>query len=187
MSKKNLELTKQLLEQMKDDPCGIYAIYREDNQGFRYAYIGQSKHCLTRILEHINGFSQHIDCSIKKWGLYDNGEKEGYHIAIVERCYPEQLDEKETQNCLKYAYAGYQLLNKTGGKQGQGRKDLDTGDRKKPKGYRDGIQQGYKNCVRDINQLLARGLSIEVDGKITKHKENAKKKLKIMLNYSQVQ
>ena len=84
---------------------------------------------------------------------------------------------------MKYAYAGYQLLNKTGGKQGQGRKDLDTGDRKKPRGYRDGIQQGYNNCLRDINQLLTRGLVINIDGKKTKHKENAKEKLEIMLNY----
>lgn len=177
MSKKNLELNKQLLEQMKDDPCGIYAIYREDSQGFRYAYIGQSKHCLTRILEHINGFSQHVDCSLKKWGLYDNGEKEGYHITIVERCSSELLDEKETQCCLKYAYAGYQLLNKTGGKQGEGRRDLDTGDRKKPKGYRDGLQQGYRNCIKDINHLLDGKLVIQINGKPDKIKERYFKKL----------
>lgn len=181
MSKKNLELTKQLLEQMKDDPCGIYAIYREDSQGFRYAYIGQSKHCLTRILEHITGFSQHIDCSLKKWGLYDNGENEGYHIAIIERCYPEQLDEKETQSCLKYAYAGYQLLNKTGGKQGQGRKDLDIGDRKKPKGYRDGLEQGYQNCIKDINKLISGKLILQIDGKPDKIKQRYLRKLRELL------
>ena len=178
---KNLDLSREIINTMIDDPCGIYAIYRDDKQGFRYAYIGQSKHCLTRILEHIKGYSQHIDCSLKKWGLKCQGEKEGYQICLLERCLPEQLDEKETQYCLKYAYAGYQLLNKTGGKQGQGRKDLDNGDRKKPKGYRDGLQQGYQNCIKDINHLLDGKLLIQVDGKTNKVKERYLKKLQELL------
>lgn len=37
---------------------------RTDENGFRYAYIGQAVHILTRLAQHLVGY-QHIDLSLK--------------------------------------------------------------------------------------------------------------------------
>ena len=42
-----------------------------DEEGIKYAYIGQAKHILTRLAQHLTGY-QHIDLSIRKHGLYSN-------------------------------------------------------------------------------------------------------------------
>ena len=49
------------------ETSGIYILIREEN-GFKYAYVGQAKHLLTRLAQHLSGY-QHIDLSIKKHGL----------------------------------------------------------------------------------------------------------------------
>lgn len=52
---------------------GIYFLTREDENGFKYAYIGQSKESagiLTRLCQHLAGYSQWIDLSLKKHKLY---------------------------------------------------------------------------------------------------------------------
>lgn len=46
------------------DDSGIYVLRREED-GIKYAYVGQSIHCLSRLAEHLVGY-QHIDLSIKK-------------------------------------------------------------------------------------------------------------------------
>lgn len=62
--KKLLEVEPRL-----DDKSGIYFLTRTDENGFKYAYIGQAKHILTRLSQHMVGY-QHIDLSIKKHGFY---------------------------------------------------------------------------------------------------------------------
>lgn len=48
-----------------DDNSGIYFLIRMDEDGILYAYIGQAKHLLTRLAQHLSGY-QHIDLSLKK-------------------------------------------------------------------------------------------------------------------------
>lgn len=49
-----------------NDGSGIYFFLRQDEHGFRYAYIGQAKHILQRCCGHLTGYKQHIDLSIRK-------------------------------------------------------------------------------------------------------------------------
>ena len=45
---------------------GIYCFHREDENGFKYAYVGlATKSVLSRCADHLRGFEQHIDKSIK--------------------------------------------------------------------------------------------------------------------------
>ena len=64
----------------------------------------------------------------------------------------EQLDEKEQYYIKKYANAGYQLRNVTGGSQGKGKKSL--GNAKQPKTYTEGVVQGEKNMAKRIKHLF---------------------------------
>ena len=57
------------LNPMLDESSGIYILTRQDENGFRYAYVGQAKRILTRLSQHLSGY-QHIDLSLKSHGLY---------------------------------------------------------------------------------------------------------------------
>ena len=48
-----------------NEQSGIYFLTRVDEDGFKYAYVGQAKHILTRLAQHLVGY-QHIDLSLKK-------------------------------------------------------------------------------------------------------------------------
>lgn len=50
------------------DESGIYILTRYDDNGFKFAYVGQAKKVLTRLAEHLMGY-QHIDLSLKKHGI----------------------------------------------------------------------------------------------------------------------
>ena len=96
-----------------DDESGIYFLTREDEQGFRYAYIGQAVHILTRLAQHLVGY-QHIDLSLKKHGLYSEENPYGWKVNF--RHYTTNLLDKMEQLWIKqYADKGYQLRNKTSG------------------------------------------------------------------------
>ena len=41
---------------------GIYIFFREEND-IKYAYVGQAKHLLSRLAQHLSGY-QHIDLSL---------------------------------------------------------------------------------------------------------------------------
>lgn len=128
---------------------GIYFLLREDD-GFKYAYIGQAKHLLDRLASHLSGY-QHIDLSIKKHGFWNEENHTGYKVHFLQ--FPEnQLDEKEQYFIKKYANAGWQMRNETTGSQGKGKKAL--GDAKTPKGYYDGIDQGEKNARKMVAHLF---------------------------------
>ncbi len=53
-----------------DDESGIYFLTRIDENEIKYAYIGQAIHILIRLAQHLAGYQQHIDLSLKKHGLY---------------------------------------------------------------------------------------------------------------------
>lgn len=157
---------------IQDEP-GIYVFYREQN-GFKFAYVGQSVHCFTRILEHLKGYEQHIDLSIRKHGLYSEDKPTGYKIKVVEYCSIEDLDEKELYYCRKYANDGYQLRNTTSGSQGVGKFGIN--ENKSSKGYREGVTYGYKKAQKEVKHLFDKHLDVVIKGKPNKNKEKALKK-----------
>lgn len=141
-----------------DDGSGIYFLTRTDEDGFRYAYIGQAVNLLSRLAGHLKGY-QHIDLSIKSHGLYSTDNIYGWKIGFMH--YPaEELDKWEQYWIKKYADGGYQLRNKTSGSQGEGKKQI--ADYKPPKGYRDGIQQGRINLARELANIADKHLVISL-------------------------
>ena len=139
-----------------NEQSGIYFLTREDEQGIKYAYIGQAKHILSRLAQHMTGY-QHIDLSLKKHGLISNNNMCGWNVNFLN--FPEELlDEKEQYYIKKYALGGYQLRNKTAGGQGSGKKQID--DYRPGKTYRQGVEQGMKNASRDVAKLFEKHLNV---------------------------
>lgn len=155
--KKLLKLNPEL-----NDESGIYFFLREDENGFRFAYIGQAVKILTRLASHMTGYEQHIDLSLLKHKLYD--EKKNPHGWRVEFLnFPEsELDEREKHFIKLYADAGYQLRNVSLGGQGENRASGSIGERKAPKGYMQGIQQGKKVLARELSHIAEKHLKIEI-------------------------
>lgn len=130
------------------DTSGIYILTREEN-GFKFAYVGQAKKLLTRLAGHLKGY-QHIDLSLKKHGLYSEDNPTGWKVSFVE--YPEQfLDEQEQIYIKQMANLGFQLRNKTSGSQGEGKKDISDAP---TKGYLEGLHNGYKKAQKEIAHLF---------------------------------
>ena len=130
------------------DTSGIYTFTRSED-GFRYAYVGQAKHLLTRIAQHLSGY-QHIDLSLKKHGLWSLDNMAGWNIGFRE-CAEAELDELEKLFVLNYAGDGYQLLNKTSGGQGKGKKAIVD---QHAKGYQEGLRNGYAKAQKEIAHLF---------------------------------
>lgn len=151
---------KRLLEvnPKLDEESGIYFLTRIDENGFKYAYIGQAVHILTRLAQHLVGY-QHIDLSLKKHKLYSKSNPCGWKIGFLH--FPKSELDKQEQHYIKaYADKGYQLRNKTSGSQGEGKAQID--DYKPAKGYRDGIQQGRKNLAKELSHIAEKHLKIEI-------------------------
>lgn len=137
-----------------NNTSGIYFLTREDEDGFKYAYIGQARDILQRLCSHMVGY-QHIDLSLKSHGLYSKDNPYGWKVNY--KTFPiKQLDEKEQLYIKQYALNGYQLRNKTSGSQGKGKKKID--EYKPQKGYRDGLKQGYANASREVAHLFEKHL-----------------------------
>ena len=143
-----------------NDRSGIYFLLREDENGFKYAYIGQSVGIITRLASHMSGYEQHIDKSLKAHKLYDK-EKNPYGWRVEFLNFPEsQLDEKEKYYIKLYADKGYQLRNVSLGGQGENRASGSIGERKAPKGYMQGVQQGKKVLARELLSIAEKHLII---------------------------
>lgn len=163
-----------------DDESGIYFLTREDENGFRYAYIGQAVHILTRLAQHLIGY-QHIDLSLKKHGLYSEENPYGWKVNF--RHYPTTLLNKMEQLWIKqYADNGYQLRNKTAGSQGEGKSQI--ADYRPVKGYRDGLKQGRINLARELSSIAEKHLKIEIrdDKKNNKISQRQFEKFKELLS-----
>lgn len=134
-----------------DDKSGIYFLTRTDDDGINYFYIGQAKHILTRLAQHLVNF-QHIDLSLKKRGLYSNKNPYGWKIGFLH--YPiSELDKWEQHWILEYTKKGYQCrYNKTSGGQGDGKEKIN--EFKPAKGYRDGLKQGRLNLARELRHII---------------------------------
>ena len=140
-----------------DGKSGIYILTREED-GIKYAYIGQAKHILTRLAQHLVGY-QHIDLSLKKHGLHSDGNPCGWKVNAI-HFKESELDEKEQYYIKLYANKGYQLRNKTSGSQGEGKRQID--EYRPQKGYRDGLSQGYKNSVNELKNIIDKHLVISL-------------------------
>lgn len=163
-----------------NEGSGIYFLTREDEDGIKYAYVGQAKHLLTRLAQHLAGY-QHIDLSLKKHGLYSPENVFGWKVNFLN--FPiDQLDAKEQEYVKQYANNGYQLRNKTGGGQGEGKRQID--EYRPAKGYRDGLAQGRKNASREVAEWFDKYLVVTVrSDKPTRYAEHALEKFREFLNY----
>lgn len=163
-----------------DESSGIYFLTRTDENGIRYAYIGQAKHLLTRLSQHLSGY-QHIDLSLKKHGLYSAINEYGWNVNFMH--YPEaELDNHEQFWIRKYANSGYQLRNKTSGSQGEGKSQI--AEYRPHKTYRDGIKQGRINLARELSSIAEKHLKIEIrdDKKNNKISQKQFEKFKELLS-----
>lgn len=141
-----------------DEKSGIYFLTRVDENDIKYAYIGQAKHILTRLAQHLTSY-QHIDLSLKKHGLYSADNPYGWKIGFIH--FPlSELDEKERHYIKMYAQNGYQLRNKTAGGQGEGKQKI--GEYRPQKGYRDGILQGKKTLARELSAIISKHLIVRL-------------------------
>ena len=138
-----------------DDESGIYILWRTETHG----YIGQSVGILTRLAQHLVGYEQHIDRSMKKHGLFSEKNKGGYRIDFI-HCSKSELDDKEREYIQKAINSGWVLKNKTSG--GQDDKKEKIAEFRPSKGYRDGIKQGKKTLARELSSIAEKHLKIEL-------------------------
>ena len=116
---------KKFLKQNEilNDNSGIYFLTRIDENGIKYAYVGQAKHILTRLAQHMVGY-QHIDLSLKSHGLYNEDNVYGWKVEAL-NFEQDLLDQKEQEYIIEYANKGYQLRNKKNGGQNGGSSQID--------------------------------------------------------------
>lgn len=147
------------VNQYVDEKSGIYFLTRVDENGIKYAYIGQAKHLLTRLAEHLLKKEQHIDRSLASHGLYSTDNFYGWKIGF-EHFDLEELNAKEQYYIREYAGLGYQLRNKTAGSQGKGKTQID--EYKPSKTYRDGLKQGKKSLAKELSTIIEKHLEISL-------------------------
>ena len=131
---------------------GIYFFTRTDENGFKFAYIGQAIRVTDRLVSHLEGYSQHIDLSLKRHKLYD-AEKNpyGWKVGMIE-VPKEEFDETERKYIKMYADNGYQLRNVSLGGQNKGRNMIN--ETKPARGYREGVLQGKRTLARELKHII---------------------------------
>lgn len=138
-----------------DEKSGIYILWRTEV----HAYVGQSVGLLTRLAQHLAGYSQHIDLSLKKHKLYSSDNQYGYRVDFI-HCDKSELDDKEREYIQKCIDKGWILKNKTSGGQDDGKEKI--AEYKPQKGYRDGILQGKKSLARELSQIISKHLTVRL-------------------------
>ena len=154
------------LEPTINEESGIYIFCREED-GIKYAYVGQAKHLLSRAAQHLSGY-QHIDLSLKKHKFWSEENPAGWRLCSYP-CDEDKLDAEEQRSIRECAAYGFQLLNKTAGGQGVGKKEI--AETRPRKTYRDGLAQGYKNAQKEIGHLF--DLHLKAEFKKEKPTKNA--------------
>lgn len=171
---------REILTQYPKTPKGngIYVLTRKkDNQNV--AYIGQSIHVLQRIAEHMVDYKEHIDRSLKIYGLKTILNPQGWKLESIE-CNRDKLDIVETNYVADYIKKGYKVYNKTSGGQGEGKRKI--AEYKEPKGYRKGVEYGYLKARKEIAKLFEKNLVAVFQGKSNKLKERALWKFQEFIN-----
>lgn len=154
---------------------GIYILTRTDEAGIDYAYIGQAKNILQRLAQHMKGYPQHIDASLKKRGLYSKNNPYGWGIDFYE-CAESELDKCESAEIQRHK--NMQLYNITSGGQGVGKSNLID---KSPKGYYQGVEYGKKKTLQEIGNYFEKYLDVVIKGKANKTKERKLNEFKELL------
>ena len=154
----NKKKLKSMYPELRED-SGIYILTRNEND-FNYAYVGQAKHILTRLAEHMMGRSQHIDRSIYMHGWKTKQKTSGWEIKGIRYCPKEQLDAWEQYFIKLYHKAGCQLHNKTVGGQGEGHTAI--AEFLPKKSYHDGLKQGRENLRRELAHIVDKYFNIEL-------------------------
>ena len=166
-----------------NERSGIYFLLRTDENGFKYAYIGQARSVIRRLCSHMSGYKQHIDLSLRKHKLYSEDNPYGWRVEFLN--FPiSELDEKEKFYIKQYADAGYQLRNVSVGGQGSERDSGQIGERKPSKGYYDGLLQGKRVLARELSSIAEKHLKIEIreDKKNNKVSQKQFEKFKDLMN-----
>ena len=159
-----------------NNDSGIYMLTRED-EDFKYAYIGQSKHILQRLAEHLRGY-QHIDSSLRKWGLYSANNPQGWNVDFV-NCAERDLEIKEQEYIKEYGHLGYQMNhNKTGG----GQIDKKEFEKYQTNGYRKGVIYGEQKQLKLIKVYFDKYLDFKIKGKENKIKIRKYKEFEELIN-----
>ncbi len=163
-----------------NNESGIYFLLREDENGFKFAYIGQAVNIISRLASHMVGYSQHIDLSLRKHKLYSaDNNPYGWRVGFIN--FPvSELDEKEKYYIKLYADKGYQLRNVSLGGQGENRASGSIGERKAPKSYREGIEQGKKSLARELSSIAEKHLTIKLRADKANNKVSQKQYEKFM-------
>ena len=188
IEKENMRRLLKVNPKLNGKP-GIYFLLRTDENGFKFAYIGQArKSILQRLASHLVGFSQHIDLSLRKHKLYSEDNPYGWRVEFL-NFPPRMLDEKEKEFIKKYADAGYQLRNVSVGGQGENRDSGQIGERKSAKGYYDGLAQGRLNLARELKGIIDKHLvvSLKVEKQNNKISQKALEKFNGLLEIEKVE
>ena len=164
MDSKNKKKWLEMCPTLNDD-AGIYILTREEN-GFKFAYIGQSKHILQRLAEHMRGY-QHIDRSLIKHKLWSKDNPTGWSLDWFVNCKETDLDFLEQLWIKEYANMGYQLRNKTAG----GQIDKIGLEQEQTKGYHKGVAYGKAKQLKEIRVYFEKYLDAVIKGKPNKIKE----------------
>lgn len=182
IERENRERLLKINPSLNDKP-GIYFFLRSDENGFKYAYIGQAVNILSRLCSHMTGYSQHIDLSIRKHKLYSSDNPYGWRVEFKNFSIS-SLDEMEKKYIKMYADAGYQLRNVSIGGQGSERNSGMIGERKPAKGYMQGVQHGKKSLARELNHIIDKHLvvSLKPEKQNNKVSQNAFDKFNDLLN-----
>lgn len=138
-----------------DNGSGIYILWRTEV----HAYVGQSVGLLTRLAQHLAGYSQHIDLSLKAHKLHSADNPYGYRVDFI-HCDKSELDDKEREYIQKCIDKGWILKNKTSGGQDDGKEKI--ADYKPPKTYRQGIQAGKKTLARELSAIISKHLTVKL-------------------------
>lgn len=164
------------------DRSGIYLYERTDENGITFFYCGQAKSIKDRCISHQMGYKLHIDRSLKGRGYYREDNPYGWKFSVLEFCSSDALNDKEQEYILANLQAGKQTYNVTYGSQGKGKKDI--AERKPPKGYHDGLKQGYKNAQKYVANLFEKHLNYsKKSDKPNKNQEKALAKFEEFLNW----
>lgn len=159
---------------------GIYVFTRVDEFGIKHCYVGQAISVLTRLAQHLSGYTQHIDRSLKKHKLYNifNNPCGWNVIQFVFKA--NELDEREREYIKKYASMGYQLLNKNIGGQNAGKYGIS--ENSAPKGYHEGLRNGKRVAIKEIAILFDKYLDVSIKGTPNKVKERKLSEFKELLS-----
>ena len=163
------ELLKEVCKKL-NERAGIYMLTRFEN-GFKFAYIGQAKHLLSRLAQHlVNGdvwSKAHIDRSLKKHGLFSEDNQTGWKVDFIE-CEVDKLNDMERKYIYEYANMGYQLRNKTNGGQNSGK--FAVSEYENRKGYKQGVEYGKTRLKAEIKTYFDKYLDFVIKGKENKLK-----------------